>query len=39
MKPSSTKTLENIYHKGQEKIWDGRAVLKELLEKQKTRLL
>jgi rubrerythrin len=25
--------LENIYHRGQEKIWDGRAVLAELLEK------
>jgi rubrerythrin len=25
--------LENIYHRSQEKIWDGRAVLAELLEK------
>ena len=29
----SAETLENIYHRGQEKIWDGRQVLKELVEK------
>ena len=29
----SAKTLENIYHRGQEKIWDGRDVLKMLVEK------
>jgi len=25
--------LENIYHRGQEKIWDGRAVLESLIDK------
>ena len=29
----SAETLENIYHRGQEKIWDGRKVLKELIKK------
>ena len=33
MKTKSAQTLENIYHRGQEKIWDGREVLAELLEK------
>jgi len=33
VKSKSTKALENIYHRGQEKIWDGRKVLKELLDK------
>ena len=29
----SDKALENIYHRAQEKIWDGREVLEDLLEK------
>jgi hypothetical protein len=29
----SDKTLEGVYHKGQNLIWDGRKVLNELLEK------
>jgi hypothetical protein len=29
----SPESLENIYHKGQEKIWDGRDVLRRLVEK------
>jgi rubrerythrin len=33
MKVRSTETLENIYHRSQERIWDGRVVLAELLEK------
>ena len=33
MTTKTERTLENIYHRGQEKIWDGREVLKELLEK------
>ena len=33
MKLRSAETLENIYHRSQEKIWDGREVLAELLEK------
>ena len=33
MKAKSARTLENIYHRGQEKIWDGRQVLAELLDK------
>ena len=33
MKTRSAEALENIYHRSQEKIWDGRAVLAELLEK------
>ena len=33
MKKSAAKTLENIYHRGQEKIWDGRSVLEMLIEK------
>jgi rubrerythrin len=32
-KNNSEQMLESIYHRGQEKIWDGRAVLAELLEK------
>ena len=32
-KKSATSTLENIYHRGQEKIWDGREVLSQLVEK------
>ena len=30
---SDHKVLEGIYHRGQEKIWDGRQVLQELLDK------
>ena len=33
MKSKSAQTLENIYHRGQEKIWDGREVLTDLVEK------
>ena len=33
MKVRTAEALENIYHRSQEKIWDGRAVLLELLEK------
>ena len=33
MKSKPKNTLEGIYHRGQEKIWDGREVLKELVEK------
>lgn len=33
MSAKSTKILENIYHRGQEKIWDGREVLAALVEK------
>jgi len=33
VKAKSTEILESIYHRGQEKIWDGREVLKMLLEK------
>ena len=33
MKDKAAETLENIYHRGQEKIWDGRVVLRELVEK------
>ena len=33
MKQNSKKILENIYHKGQKNIWDGKAVLENLLEK------
>ena len=33
MKLKSTQVLENIYHRGQQKIWDGRAVLAELIER------
>lgn len=29
----SAKTMEAIYHKGQDKAWDGHAILAELLEK------
>ena len=30
---SSTKVLSNIYHKGQNNIWDGRKILSELIQK------
>lgn len=33
MRTKSTEILESIYHKGQEKIWDGRSVLSELIDK------
>ncbi len=33
MKRSPEMTLENIYHRGQEKIWDGREVLAQLVKK------
>jgi hypothetical protein len=33
MKNKSEHTLENIYHRSQERIWDGREVLADLLEK------
>jgi len=33
VKVKSAEMLENIYHRSQERIWDGRAVLSELLEK------
>ena len=29
----SQNVLENVYHKGQEKIWNGRQVLADLVEK------
>ena len=29
----AARQMERIYHKGQEKIWDGRVVLQELLDK------
>lgn len=29
----AARKLESVYHKGQEKIWDGRLVLSELIEK------
>ena len=33
MNSGKPEALESIYHRGQEKIWDGRSVLKELVEK------
>ena len=33
MNTKSSDALANIYHHGQEKVWDGRAVLKELVDK------
>ena len=33
MKKNRTTVLENIYHRGQDKIWDGRFVLKSLVTK------
>jgi len=31
MKANTTESLEGIYHRGQEKIWDGRNVLDQLI--------
>jgi len=33
IKSKASHTLESVYHRGQEKIWDGRHVLAELIEK------
>ena len=38
----SARKMERIYHRGQDKVWDGKAVLAELVEKHgssQTRLL